>query len=718
MSNLNYTLCQNVYNNDEIIEMNKIILSEKYTMGDNVYKFEKLFSDFIGVKYAVMVNSGSSANLLAFSVATNHKNTNRIECGSEILVSSVCWSTSVFPIIQCGLIPIFVDTDINSLNVNIDDLESKITTKTRGIMLVHVLGNCCDMDRLMKIVEKHNLILFEDTCESLGSMYNNKYLGTFGNFGTYSFYYSHHITTIEGGMVICKTEEEYELVKCLRAHGWTRNLKDKEELQNKYLDIDSRFTFVNLGYNFRPTEIQGALGQIQLNKLETKNNNRLYNYNLIKLKILSDVRNKNYITFPEQTKNCKCVWFGIPMYLSSKIILSNYLQYLTQNNIENRPVVTGNMTRQPVIKELYPNINHLDFIGSEYIHTNGFFIGLPCEKMSIDDVNKLVDILLNYTFFTDRYNKKILITGGQGCIGYSLQNIIDNDENNYIFLSSKQCDLRNRDKVLELFDLIRPDYIIHLAARVVGMYHNMRNIVIPFSDNIKINENVLEACNTYNVQRGIFCLSSGIFTDSPSKYPMDENMIYEGEPSYSISSYGYSKRMLAFQCNNYNKQYNREYICIIPSNLYGPNDRFDLDTAHLIPALLHKFYNAIKNNTDIIIYGSGKPVKQFLFSYDLARIIIYLLFNYTSTTPVICCNDETSISDAVNIISDITKFNNNIKYDTTKNDGCYRRTMTNKYFDSLCPNFKYTSLKDGLEITYKWFVNNYNNARLTQNNNY
>lgn len=393
---MKFPLGQNVHSDKDIFNMIKNLLTEKFTMGEQVSKFENMFAKYIGSKYAVMVNSGSSANLLALSVITNYKRKYKLLPDSEILVPALCWSTSVFPIIQCNLTPIFVDVDPKTLNIDLNDLERKITPNTRAIVLVHVLGNCTDMDSLMEIVRRHNLILIEDTCESLGSKYDNKYLGTFGDIGTYSFYYSHHITTMEGGMVVCNDDEDYELIKCLRAHGWSRNLKNKEDIEKQYPDIDPRFMFVNLGYNMRPMEIQATMGINQLSKLHRKNTYRKHNYYLIKDKILNDLRN-TFLSFPEIVNlKSDISWFGITLFLDNKIKLSKYLNYLTENGVENRPIITGNIIRQPIIKDLYPQLNPVDFPGAEQCHFNGLFIGLPCNPMDNELMDELVNILLNY----------------------------------------------------------------------------------------------------------------------------------------------------------------------------------------------------------------------------------------------------------------------------------------------------------------------------------
>ena len=392
---MKFPLGQNSHDSDDILNMVSNLLSEKFTMGEQVSNFEKLFAEYVGAKHAVMVNSGSSANLIALSVISNHKYVGRLSHGDEILVPALCWSTSVFPIIQCNLTPIFVDVNSETLNVDLDDLERKVSGKTKAVMLVHVLGNCTDMQRLMDIVSRHNLILIEDTCESLGSKYKDKHLGTFGSMGTYSFYYSHHITTMEGGMIVCNDDDSYDLMKCLRAHGWSRNIKDKDKIREQFPDLDSRFTFVNLGFNVRPMEVQAAMGIGQLEKLEAKNSNRKSNYNKIKSKIEQDPRN-TFLSFAKESNGADAVWFGVTLFLDKSTRLAEYLDYLTQNGVENRPIITGNMIRQPVIKDLYPHLDPLDFPGAEECHFRGLFIGLSSSVMLDSSIDELVEILLSY----------------------------------------------------------------------------------------------------------------------------------------------------------------------------------------------------------------------------------------------------------------------------------------------------------------------------------
>ena len=213
MAKIKYPLLSNAFNSNDINCGVKVLKSKQLTMSKITEKFEKKFAKIIGSKYALMTNSGSSANLLALSAIINPIFKNKLKPGDEVLIPAVCWSTSLWPIVQNQLKPVFVDVELNTFNVCLDALEKKISKKTKAVLIIHVLGTSCDMTKLNKIVKKNNLLLIEDTCESLGAKYNKKTLGTYGDFGTYSFYYSHQITSGEGGMIVCNDKFNYNLLK-------------------------------------------------------------------------------------------------------------------------------------------------------------------------------------------------------------------------------------------------------------------------------------------------------------------------------------------------------------------------------------------------------------------------------------------------------------------------------------------------------------------------
>ena len=226
-----YPLLDDAFSNDDLSKGIRVILSGQLTMSKETKKFEKIFAKKMKSKYAVMVNSGSSANLLATFASCNPLRSKRFKRGDEVLIPALCWSTSLWPLVQSGLKPIFVDVDPFTLNVNAKDLIKKISKKTKVIMVIHALGNSTDIDLISNYAKKRNIILIEDTCESLGSKFKGKNLGTFGDFGTYSFYYSHQISSGEGGMVVCNNKSDYDLLLSLRSHGWTRNISTRKKLK-------------------------------------------------------------------------------------------------------------------------------------------------------------------------------------------------------------------------------------------------------------------------------------------------------------------------------------------------------------------------------------------------------------------------------------------------------------------------------------------------------
>lgn len=384
-----FPLVERTYDHEEINAMIEVLLSDKLTMGKNVENFEKEFANYVGSKHAIMVNSGSSANLLAMAVLSNFKYKNGFKKGDKIIIPTICWSTSVWPVVQMGLVPVFVDININTLNADVEKVEEllKNDNEIKGMVVVHILGNTTNMKKLLDLKQEYNLIFLEDTCESLGSKYDDKFLGTFGECGTYSFYFSHHITTIEGGMVVTDSFEVYELLKCLRAHGWSRGISGYNNSS-----LDNRFCFINVGYNLRPMELQAAMGRVQLKKLESLNNNRISNYEKITQKIKCS--SQDILTGFTKQDNSTPAWFALPFIINKKYNKLKYLNYLELNNITTRPVVTGNFARQPVFKDLNLDINPEDFKNAEMVHEHGFFIGLPSYKMTDEKIDNMVHILL------------------------------------------------------------------------------------------------------------------------------------------------------------------------------------------------------------------------------------------------------------------------------------------------------------------------------------
>jgi CDP-6-deoxy-D-xylo-4-hexulose-3-dehydrase len=390
----NFPLAASTWGQEELDAINRVIKSGKYTMGDEVLAFEKEFSDYIGANHSVMFNSGSSANL-ALITASLYRKKALIPHGSTVLVPAVSWSTTFYPINQLGLKLSFVDIDESSLNIDVNRIEESITSETSAIFAVNLLGNPADWDKLNEIANQHNLVLFEDNCESLGAAINDKKTGTFGIGGTFSTFFSHHISTMEGGLVATSNTELYETLLSVRAHGWTRELNDINSVHNKNGNAwEDLYRFVVPGYNLRPLEMEGAIGREQLKKLPFFLKQRTENAN----KLVVNRNSFEFITF--QVEHGKSSWFGFSIVLNGplkgkrNVLISD----LNAAGIESRPIVSGNFTRNPVM-------NHLKYVDlpplpvADNIHDNGLFVGN--HHFPIYD---LIDILLDVLAKFERVN--------------------------------------------------------------------------------------------------------------------------------------------------------------------------------------------------------------------------------------------------------------------------------------------------------------------------
>ena len=360
------------YNHEEVIDALDSMLSTWVTMGEKVKSFEEQFSKYIGCKNGIMVNSGSSANLLALSILSNPATENSIKRDSQIITPAVTWATTVSPIINVGCTPMFVDVDLDTLCVNTEEIKDAINSKTACLLPVHLMGNPCNMQEISKISKEHDLYLVEDACEAPGATFDDKKVGSFGDLGTFSFFMSHHISTIEGGMIVTNNEELAEMGKTLRTFGWTRDLKNKNKINSEYPEIDPRFLFVNTGYNFRPTEIQGAFGRNQLPKLESlikirRENALFWNDELSKY--------SEYLILPKRNLE-NHVYFGyaITIKKNSPFSREKLTKFLESKGIETRPIMSGNYIEQPAAK-LINYQKHGELNNAKLIMRNSFFIG-------------------------------------------------------------------------------------------------------------------------------------------------------------------------------------------------------------------------------------------------------------------------------------------------------------------------------------------------------
>ena len=383
-----YPLLEKGFDSKDILKGMEVLLSKNITMSNITKKFENEFAKFIGSKYALMVNSGSSANLLSSFALINPKKKNHLKRGDKFIIPATCWSTSLWPLIQCGLKPEFIDVNINNYCLDESLLRKKNIKKIKAILDIHILGNSSNIKEISRIAKKNNIFLIEDTCEALGSRFGSKYLGTFGDFGTYSFYYSHQITSGEGGMIVCKTKEDYNLIYTMRSHGWDRGLRSGKK--------KTEFNFVNSGFNLRPLDISAAIGLSQLKRLKKTMVTRTKNRNLIVEEIKKSNRWNNQFDFFNSNENVKSSWFGFPI-LINKLFLKNkqnFIKYLNISNIETRPIISGNFLNQPGAKLYKLDQNPKKFKISQEIEDRGFFIGLPTKPISKETLKYLSEKLL------------------------------------------------------------------------------------------------------------------------------------------------------------------------------------------------------------------------------------------------------------------------------------------------------------------------------------
>jgi len=309
----------------------------------------------------------------------------------------------------------------------------------------------------------------------------------------------------------------------------------------------------------------------------------------------------------------------------------------------------------------------------------------------------------------------VMVTGGTGLVGNAIKLKCKNySEYDFIFLSSKDADLSSMDETISVFEKYKPKIVIHLAACVGGLYKNMNNKVEMFEKNITINYNVVKCAYEYNVSKLVACLSTCIFPDKISEYPITEDMLHDGAPHDSNYTYAYAKRMLEVQCRAYRENFNRNFICVTPTNIYGPHDNFHLKDSHVIPGLIHKCYLTKQKNESFVVAGSGTPLRQFIYSEDLAILILWTLENYNDKESIILSvpeNDEKSINYVATCIAREFNYENNIEFDINKTDGQYKKTADNSKLMNLIKSFNFTPIEEGIANSVNWFVNNYNICR-------
>ncbi|KAF8676136.1 GDP-L-fucose synthase [Rhizoctonia solani] len=322
----------------------------------------------------------------------------------------------------------------------------------------------------------------------------------------------------------------------------------------------------------------------------------------------------------------------------------------------------------------------------------------------------------------------ILVTGGSGLVGAAIKYIIETEPEGsrfgkrpgekWVFASSSEGDLRHVKypaATSALFDKYKPTHVIHLAALVGGLFKNMKYKLTFLRDNVRINDNVLETSHQIKVKKLISCLSTCVFPDKV-EYPLDENKIHLGPPHDSNFGYAHAKRMVDVQNHAYNEEFGDNFTSAIPTNVFGPHDNFDLEDSHVIPGLIHKCYLAKRNGTPFVVSGTGKPLRQFIYSRDLAKLFIWMLRDYESVEPLILSvgeDEEVSIRSVADAIVKAVGFEGEYKFDTSRADGQFRKPASNKKLLELTGGFEFTPFDKALDETVKWFLENYDSGART-----
>jgi CDP-6-deoxy-D-xylo-4-hexulose-3-dehydrase len=366
---------------DEVMAFTQQMLTTHVTMGPKVEAFEQAYCDALGYKIGVSNNSGSSANLLMLAALTTPIYENRLQPGDEVILPALTWSTSLWPVIQRGLVPVFVDSDPLTLNMKPEAIDAAIGPKTRAVMSVPVYGNPCDMDAIEDICKRHSLVHIEDCCESMGATYKGRSVGSFGLVSSFSFYFSHHITTLEGGICLTEDEDLADVMRIVRAHGWIRGVKNIDKWAAEGPNYDKRFTFVGEGYNLRLTEPQAAMGLVQIDKLSGFVKARRSNAAYLKSRFAEYA---DALTPQVETEGAEHSWFGFPVLVSADAPFSRdeICTFLNSKGVETRPIIAGNLVRHPGTK-LYEYRQADALTGADQVMDFGF--ALPCHQSLTDE---------------------------------------------------------------------------------------------------------------------------------------------------------------------------------------------------------------------------------------------------------------------------------------------------------------------------------------------
>lgn len=713
MENFSWPLMGNAIGQEELSAVIQFLSSDKrLTKGENCSKFENLWSKWQGCKYSVFVNSGSSANLIMLDAL---KELYGWKKGDKIIVPSITWSTNISPILQLGLEPVFVDVNLNNFSFNTEKLEEAINSSEGvvGIFITHLLGFPAPVNKIKSLCYMKNIRIIEDCCEAIGTQINNINVGNFGEAGSFSFYFGHHMTTIEGGMVSTNNQELYNLLLLKRSHGLARELPfefyENEKQKNK--NIHPSFLFLTTGYNFRNHEIPAIIGIEQLKKLDYIISKRNENFG-----IYQDILKKNqdllYLFESEGVSS-----FSFPLVFKEPLHLDYFKKLLKQEKIEFRPIVAGNLLEQPFLSKYSSYLK--DTPNATIINNQGIYLG-NSQFVTQENLKKL-DYLLKkckqeYNFWK---GKKVLVTGAGGFIGSYVSEILvekgaevfallRSEKSNKSFLDELKDkinfhygDLKNFERCKELVK--GKDIVLQLAAKVGGVGFNSKHQAYLYRENTQGFMNLLEAARLENVER-FLTVSSACVYPRDCTIPTPEGEGFKDLPEITNEGYGLAKRIQEKLSMYYSKEYGMKIAIARPYNAYGPRDDFNPETSHVIPALIKR---VLDGEDPFIVWGSGEQSRAFLYARDFAEGILEVCEKYPNADPInIGTNEEVQIKDVVKLILEITGKTPQIRFDTTKPEGQPRRNCDTTKCETLIGWNSKTPLREGLEKTINWYLKN------------
>lgn len=391
-SGYTYPLGYTTWGVDEVLAALDCLCSQQTTMWTKTEAFEQRFVGYLGSSHAVMVNSGSSADLVMMLAA---RECGLLQPGDEILIPAVTWPTQVWAAVLAGFNVRLVDVDPGTLNVSMDTLEAALTPKTKALFLVHLMGNPCEMDKIQELADRRGLLVFEDCCEALGARFDGKQVGTFGYASAFSFFASHHLSTLEGGMIVTDSPDFADACRLLRAHGWARDLKhrrtDIDVLKRYGADEDPRYLFLGMGFNFRPTELNAAFGLIQIEKLDALNAHRQRNARMVSERFRVTNGHTVQALLPTSYK-AEPAWFALPFVLREGLPYTrrDVSAYLQRFGVDTRPIVGGNLARHPGFWK-HRSMVQVPLPGADIVHERAWYCGLPPDDRSMDGVIGLLN---------------------------------------------------------------------------------------------------------------------------------------------------------------------------------------------------------------------------------------------------------------------------------------------------------------------------------------